>query len=71
MYSGCPKVNLNRKGSYIDSPDWTKRKKETIDLKNAENKCFQYMVTVALNYEVYKWNPERVSNIKINIVAKE
>ena len=71
MYSGCPKVNLNRKGSYIDSLDWTKWKKETIDLKNAENKCFQYMVTVSLNYEVYKWNPERVSNIKINIVAKE
>ena len=71
MYSGCPKVNLNRKGSYIDSPDWTKQKKATIDLKNAENKCFQYVATVALNYEVYKWNPERVSNIKINIVAKE
>ena len=26
----CRKINLNRGGSYIDSPDWIKSKKETI-----------------------------------------
>ena len=32
--------------------------------KNADDKYFQYVVTVALNYEKIKWNPERISNIK-------
>ena len=28
------------------------------------DKCFQYAVTVALNHEKIKWNPERFSKIK-------
>ena len=32
--------------------------------KNEDDKCFQYAVTVALNYEEIKWNSKRVSNIK-------
>ena len=51
-------------GSYIDSPDWIKKEKATINLKNKDDKCFHYAVTVALNYEKIKWNPERVPNIK-------
>ena len=50
--------------SYIDSADWIKKKKATINLKNTDDKCFQYAVTVALNYGEINWNPERVSNIK-------
>ena len=64
MYYKCHKVNFIRSDSYIDSPDWIKKKKVTINLKNADDKCFQYAATVALNYEEIKWNPERVSNIK-------
>ena len=58
---------------YIDSPDWMKKKKPTINLKNTEDECFQDAITIALNYEEIKWNPERVSNIKlfINKTAKE
>ena len=69
MYYKCHKVTFGRGGSDIDSPDWRKKKKETINPKNKDDKCFQYAVTVALNYEEIKWNPERVSNIKpiINI----
>ena len=37
-----------------------KKKKATINLKNKDDKCFQY----AVNSEEIKWNPERVSNIK-------
>ena len=51
-------------GSYIDSPGWIKRKTATINPKNIDDKCFQYVVTVALNYEEIKWNSERVSIIK-------
>ena len=41
---------MNRSGSYIDSPDWIKNKKATINTINKkDNKCFQYAVTVALN----------------------
>ena len=59
----CHKMNLKRDGSYIDSSDWTKKKKATINPKNADDTCFQYSVTVALNYGEFKWNPERVSNL--------
>ena len=41
-----------------------KIKNETINPKNTDDKCFQYVVTVALNYQEIKWNPKRVSNVK-------
>ena len=58
------KIGLNRAGSYIDSPKWLKNKKATISPKNNDDKCFQYALTVALNYEQIKKNPLRISNIK-------
>ena len=54
MYYKCHTVNFKRGGSYIDSPDWIKRKKATINPKNTDDKYFQYAVTVALNYEEIK-----------------
>ena len=64
MYYKCHKVNFKRRGSYIDSPDWIEIKKATINSKNDDHKCFQYTVTVALNYEEIKFTLERASNIK-------
>ena len=49
---------------HIDSPKWLKNKKATINFKNNDDKCFQYALTVALNYRNIKNNPERVSKIK-------
>ena len=63
MYYTCHKVNFKRGVSYSDSPDWIKTKKATINPKNRDDKCFQYVATVALNYGKNKLNPERVSNI--------
>ena len=40
MYYKCQKVSFIHGGSYIDSPDWIKKKKATINLKNTDNKCF-------------------------------
>ena len=54
MYYKCHKVNFKCGGSYIDSPDWIKKKKTTINPKNTDDKCFQYAVTVALNCEEIK-----------------
>ena len=64
MYYKCHKVNFRPSGSYIDSPDWIKKRKATINPENADEKCFQYVVTVALNQEEFKWIPERASNVK-------
>ena len=65
MYYKCHKINPNRGGSYIDSPDWIKNKKETINpINKKDNKYFQYAVTVALNLEEIGKNSERITKIK-------
>ena len=46
----CHKLNFKRNGSYIDSPDWIKRKKATLNPKNKDDKCFQYAAMVELKY---------------------
>ena len=58
------KISLNRGGLNIDSPKWLKNRKTTINPKNNDDKCFQYALTVALNHEQIKNNPERISKIK-------
>ena len=64
FYYKLHKISLNRGQSYIDSPKWLKNKKSTINPKNNDNNCFQYAITIALNYQNIKHNPERISNIK-------
>ena len=62
LYYKCHKINLNRGGSYIDSPDWIKNKKALINpINKKDNKCFQYAITVALNYEEIKKDPQRIT----------
>ena len=58
------KISLNRSGSNIDFLEWLKNKKATINPKNNDDKCFQYTITVALNYEQIKIHPERILKIK-------
>ena len=59
------KTSLKRTGSsYIDSPEWLKNKKATINPKNNDNNCFQYALTVALNYQNIKKDLQRISKIK-------
>ena len=67
LYYKCHKINFKRGGLYIDSPDWIKKKKATINPKNTDDKCFQYAATVALNREEIDSHPERVSNVKLFI----
>ena len=64
LYYDFNKTNINRGGSYIDSPKWLKDKKSTINTKNNDDKCFQYAVTLALNFDKIKKGPQRVSKIK-------
>ena len=75
LHCKCHKISQNRGGSYIDSPKWLKKKKKTINPKTYDSKCFQYAVTVALNYQNIKYNPERISAILslllINTIGKK
>ena len=64
LYYNLNKVSLSRCGSYIDSPKWLKNKKATINPKNNHDKSFQYALTVAINYEKIKRDPQRISKIK-------
>ena len=54
------KISLNQGGSYIDSPKWLKNKKANINPKNSDDKCFQYAITVSLNYEQMKKDPQGI-----------
>ena len=58
------KVGLKRRGSYIDSPEWLKNKKATINPKNSDNNCFQHALTVAFNHQNIEKNPQIISKIK-------
>ena len=64
LYYDFNKTSINRGGSYIDSPKLLKDKKSTINPKNNDDKCFQYAVTLALNLNKIKNDPQRVSKIK-------
>ena len=58
------KTSLKRIGSlYIDSPEWLK-KKAIINPKNNDNNCFQYALTVKLNYQNTKKYSQRISKIE-------
>ena len=64
LYYKLHKTSLNRRGSYIDSPEWLKNKKAKIKPKNNNDNSFQYAITVALNHQNINNHPERVTNIK-------
>ena len=49
------RISFKRGGSYIDFLDWLKHKKAIINcLNKKDNKCFEYVVIVALNHEKIK-----------------
>ena len=47
LYYHLQKIGLKKGGSYIDSPEWLKNRKATINPKNNDHNCFQYALTVA------------------------
>ena len=55
LYYDLNKISLNRGRSYIESPKWIEDKNATINPQNKkDDKCLQYALTVALNYEKIK-----------------
>ena len=64
LYYNLGNISWNRDWSHIDSPEWLKIKKATINPKNNDDKCFHYALIDALNYEQIKSHSERISKIK-------
>ena len=67
------KISLKRGKSYIKSPEWVINKRATINPKNKDNKCFQYSITVALNYQTLKTiqkDYQILNTLLINIIGK-
>ena len=59
------KISLNRGSSYIKCDKWLKNKGVTINPKNIkDDKCFQYAIIAALNYQNIDSHPERISKLK-------
>ena len=59
------KITINRVGSYIESPEWY-----TINPQNkTDNKCFQYAITVALNYEKINNHPEKIKTSELLLMS--
>ena len=55
MYYYFQKIDIRRAESYVKSPDWITNKGATINPKNEKhNKCFQWSITSALNYNKIK-----------------
>ena len=44
--------------TFVESPDWIKNKKCTINPQNKDNKCFQYSIIVSLYHKEIKNNPK-------------
>ena len=64
LYYYLHEISLNRAGSYIDSPEWLKAKRATINPKNIDKEYFKYAITVALNHEKIGTNLQRITKIK-------
>ena len=64
LYYHLHKISLNRGGSYIDSPEWLKSKRATINPKNDDDECFKSALTIALNHEEIGNNPQIITKIK-------
>ena len=59
------KISLNRGSSYINSPEWLKNKRVTVNPKNTrDNECFKYAIIAALRHQEIERNPQRISNLK-------
>ena len=62
------KIDINRSGSYIETPKWLKDKKATNNPKNTDDdNCFQYSITIALDNKDIGKDPQRISKIKVFI----
>ena len=58
------KIDMKRSGSFIETPGWIKKRGATINCQNDDDKCFQYAITIALNYDEIEKHHRRVNKVK-------
>ena len=58
------KVDLKKSGLYIETLEWLRNKVATINCQNDADECFQYPITIALNYDEIGNNHQRVNKVK-------
>ena len=54
LYYKCHKKSFKRSGSYVESPDWTKRQESNNESEDKVDRCFQYAATITLNFDKIK-----------------
>ena len=65
LYYYFHRTDMKRSGSYIETPEWLKNKKATINIKNInDDNCFQYSIPVILDYKDIGRDPQRISKIR-------
>ena len=65
LYYYFYRIDMRRSESYIETLEWLKNKKATINPKNMnDDNCFQYGILVALNHKEIGRNPQRLSRIR-------
>ena len=63
LLKGSHKINFKRGGSYVDSLDWIKKKKATINPIKKDDECIQYDAAIVLSYEKNERKPQIISNL--------
>ena len=59
------KIDLKRGSSYIDSPEWIKNKKATINPHNTKDECcFAHAIVISLYHQEIGRDPQRISKLK-------
>ena len=67
LHYKCHEINLNHNRSYIDFPYWIKNENATTNPINKEDKkCFQYTVTVVLNYDEIGKHAEGLQKLNLS-----
>ena len=66
-------IKIIIKNTFVESPDWIKNEKCTINTQNKDNKCFQHSIIVSMYHKEIKYHPESISKIKpfINNLNRE
>ena len=60
----CNKYNPIRAGKYIELPEWIKKKKACINIKNQDDKCFKYSIECGYCKICDKAHPEKMFHYK-------
>ena len=68
LHHHLQKTSLKKGRSYINSTMWLRNKKATINPKNNVDICYQYAITVALDYDKIKNHLERISNLNLSLI---